>query len=44
MVETLSKTFNAISGGGGGGNVYKIMLHVNATNLGGLPSFVLCLI
>ena len=43
MVETLSGTFNAISGGGGG-NVYKIMLHVNATNLGGLPSFVLCLI
>ena len=42
MVETLSGTFNAISGGGG--IVYKIMLHVNATNLGGLPSFVLCLI
>ena len=43
MVETLSGTFNAISGGGGG-NVYNVMLHVNAATLRGLTSFILCLI
>ena len=31
MVETLSGTFDAISGG----NVYNVMLHVNAATLGG---------
>ena len=41
MVETLSGTFNAI---GGGGNVYNVMLHVNAATLRGLTSFILCLI
>ena len=38
MVETLSESFNAISGGGGGGgggNVYNVMLHVNAATLKG---------
>ena len=42
MVETLSGTFNAISGGGGGGgrNVYNVMLHVNAAPLRGLTSFI----
>ena len=34
MVETLSGTFNAISGGGG--NLYNVMLHVNAATLRGL--------
>ena len=43
MVETLLGTFNAISGGGGG-NVYNVILHVNAAILRGLISFVLCLI
>ena len=43
MVETLSGAFNAISGGGGG-NVYNVMLHVNAATLRGLTSFTLCLI
>ena len=42
MNETLSGTFNAISGGGG--NVYNVMLHVNAATLRGLTSFILCLI
>ena len=41
MVETLSVTFNAISGGG---NVYNVMLHVNAATLRGLTSFILCLV
>ena len=44
MVETLTGTFNAISGGGGGGNVYNMMLHVHAATLRGLTSFILCLI
>ena len=43
MVETLSGTFNAILGGGGG-NVYNVMLHNNAATLRGLTSFILCLI
>ena len=40
MVETLSGTISAISGG----NVYNVMLHVNAATLRGLTSFILCLI
>ena len=46
MVETLSGTFNAIFFffWGGGGNVYNVVLHVNAATLGGLTSFILCLI
>ena len=36
MVETLSGTFNAISGD----NVYNVMLHINAATLRGLTSFV----
>ena len=40
MVETLSGTLNPISGG----NVYNVMLHVNAAILRGLASFILCLI
>ena len=36
MVETLSGTFNAISGG----IVYNVMLHVNAATLRGLTSFI----
>ena len=40
MVETLSETFNAILGG----NVYNVLLHVNAATLRGLTSFILCLI
>ena len=40
MVETLSGTFYAILGG----NVYNVMLHVNAATLRGLTSFILCLI
>ena len=44
MVETLSGMFNAILGGGGGGNVYNVLLHVNAATLRGLTSFILCLI
>ena len=40
MVETLSGTYNAISGG----NVYNVMLHVNATTLRELTSFILCLV
>ena len=39
VVETLSGTFNAISGC----NVYNMMLYVNADTLRGLTSFVLCL-
>ena len=39
-VEQLSETFNAISEG----NVYNVMLHVNAATLRGLTSFILCLI
>ena len=35
MVETLSGTFSAISGG----NVYNVMLHVNAATLRRLTSF-----
>ena len=44
MVETLSGTFNAIFFGGGGGNVYNVLLHVDAATLRGLTSFILCLI
>ena len=40
MVETLSGMFNAILGG----NVYSVMLHVNAATLKGQTSFILCLI
>ena len=40
MVETLSVAFNAISVGGGGGNVYNVMLHVNAATLRGLTSLI----
>ena len=40
MVETLSGTFNAIFGG----NVYNMLLHLNAATLRGLTSFILCLI
>ena len=38
MVETLSGTFIAILAG----NVYNVMLHVNAATLRGLTSFILC--
>ena len=41
MVETLSGAFNAILGGG---NVYNMLLHINAATLRGLTSFILCLI
>ena len=44
IVETLSGTFNAISGGGGGYSIYNVMSHVNAATLKGLTSFILCLI
>ena len=45
MAKTLSGTFNAIFfWGGGGGNVYNVMLHVNAATLRGLTYFILCLI
>ena len=45
MVETLSGTFNAIFFfWGGGGNVYNVVLHVNAATLRELTSFILCLI
>ena len=40
IVETLSGTLNAIFGG----NVYNVMLHVNAATLRELTSFILCLI
>ena len=40
MVETLSWTLNALSGG----NVFNVMLHVNAATLRGLTSFILRLI
>ena len=40
IVETLSGTINAIFGG----NVYNVLLHVNAATLRGLTSFILCLI
>ena len=40
MVETLSGTFNAISGG----NVYNVMLHVYAATLRGLTSFIFCVL
>ena len=40
MVEALSGTFNAISGG----NVYNVMLHVNVATVTGLTSYILCLI
>ena len=36
MVETLSGTFNAILRG----NVYNVLLHVNAATLRGLTSFI----
>ena len=41
MFETLSGMFSAILGGG---NVYNVMLHVNAATLRGLTYFILCLI
>ena len=41
LFETLSGKFNAILGGG---NVYNVMLHVNAATLRGLTSFILSLI
>ena len=44
MAETLSGTFNDNWGGGGGCDVYDVMLHVNAATLRGLTSFILCLI
>ena len=45
MVETLSRTFNAIpGGGGGGGNVFNVMLHVDAATLRGLTYFIMCAI
>ena len=40
MVEQLSGMFNAVSGG----NVYNVMLHINAATLRGLASFILRLI
>ena len=40
MVETLSGTFDAILGG----NVYNVLVHVNAATLRGLTPFILCLI
>ena len=40
MFESLSGTFNAILGG----NVYNVVLHINAATLRGLTSFILCLI
>ena len=40
IVETLSGTFNAICGG----NVYNMLLHVDAATLRGLTSFIMCLI
>ena len=42
IVEILSGTFNAIFFWGG--NVYNVLLHVNAATLRGLKSFKLCLI
>ena len=33
-----------IRGGGGGGNVYNVMLHVNAATLRGPTSFFSCLL
>ena len=36
IVETLSGMFNAILGG----NVYNVMVHVNAASLRGLTSFI----
>ena len=42
MVETLSETFSANLGGGG--NVYNVMLHINAAILRGLKSVILCVI
>ena len=30
--------------GGGGVNVYNVLIHVNAATLRGLTSFILCLI
>ena len=44
MVEILSGMFKTIFFGGGGGNVYNVMLHVNAATFRGLTSFILCLI
>ena len=40
MVETLSGTFSAISGG----NVYNVILHIKAATLRELTDFILCLI
>ena len=37
VVETLSGTFDAILGG----NIYNVMLHINASTLRGLTSFIL---
>ena len=50
IIEALSGTFIAISGGGeggggwGGGKIYKMMLHVNVATLRRLAYFSLCLI
>ena len=41
IVETLSGMFNAISGKGG--NLYNVMIDVNAATLRRLTSFILCL-
>ena len=40
MVETLSGTFNASLGG----NVYNVLLHLNAATFRGLTTFILYLI
>ena len=40
IVETFTVTFKVIFGG----NVYNVMLHINAATLRGLTSFILCLI
>ena len=37
MVEQLSGMFNTVSGG----NVYNVILHINAATLRGLKSFIL---
>ena len=43
LVEQLPGMFNAFRGVGGG-NLYNVMLHINAATLRGLTSFILCLI
>ena len=44
MVETLLGTYVISGGGEGGGNIYNVMLHVNAATLRLLTSFILRLI